>query len=1837
MVSDSVSAKGEVSETTLVERRFTKAGEDPFDSCAWKIVTTSITDQTGKQVFHQEGVEVPVHFSQLAADITASKYFRRAGLGSDGKSGEHSFKQLVGRVVEAISQAGTRQGYFQGDEAQVFRDELTYMLVHQYGAFNSPVWFNCGIWEKYGVAGNGGAWAWNAGTCGAEQILNAYEHPQSSACMPYDVRVNTTVGLIPIGEIVERFKLNPEVDIATFDRKGKPTKILHAINNGKRGVSEFELRDGSAIRMTLDHRLFVRDIEGHISEKSAGDIVLGEDHLVLSRAPLLGTQIPQVGGFLPVTADMAWISGVMVGNGFSGRPPSASSDIWELKVNTPAEVARIEALMAMHGVPYTRTEFHWGAVVRGYGAPGRVFWERLGLWNKTGAKEAPAWVMQSGVEIVSAFLQGLFDTDGTVNQQPNGRVTIGLSNTSEQVINTAHILLRSLGIFAAKSSYQDPRDGASRKEGFSIIIQDICSADLFADLVGFTHEGKKLELEERCPDRDRAYRTDSVLVVSRHTVGAAPVYDIQTESGVFWAEGILVHNCFINAVEDDLESIYRLARNEAMLFKFGSGTGSSMSPLRSKYERISGGGYSSGLLSFLHLLDGVAGSTKSGGISRRAAVMRVLDTSHPEIEEFIAWKMKEEKKARALVAAGYTGGQDGEAYRTVSGQNSNNSIAASDEFMRAVEEDGEWKTTARTTGEVIHTHKARDLWNKIAEAAWFCADPGLQYSTTINKFNTVKASGRINSSNPCQPGFATILTPEGIGTFDDIDVGSTIWSGKRWTKVTRKVATGVKDVNCYDTNDGCFIGTKDHTVISNGVRVKAEFAKTIDKAEYPPEFGDPEDYAYVTSDSTVTNVEFLGQFPVWDIEVEAEEHTYWTGGLLVSNCSEFFFIDDSACNLASLNLTKFVKNGTFDVDAFEHAVRVFFTAQDILVDYASYPTKEIAENSHRFRPLGIGYANLGTLVMTQGFGYDSPEGRALAGAVTALMTGFAGKTSAMLAERLGAYDAYELNAESHKQVIQLHNEAVQALLPVKTQKHLVAKAWEVWNGILEPEKGFRNAQFSLLAPCGTIGFLMDTDTTGIEPDYALVKYKKLSGGGNLKIVNRSVEEALGKLGYTEEQIAEARAFITDNDTIEGWPGLKKKHLAVFDCAQKSGSGKRFIPASGHLAMMAAVQPFLSGAISKCVTGDTIVPSEYGLLRIGGLYQQGQQEGQFIDIDLVVASRAGEERANQFYFGGVKAVASVTLSDGRVLRGTPVHRLLAACGDALDWKALGELSPGDWVALSPGADLWGTDKAISFMPSPSYGNQLKSITFPSSMSPELGMFLGMLTSDGHLTAASYAVGITKNSKEVRERFRFLTKKLFNADAREIRDARNGVMSAAFNSKAVHEFISSLGFSKSNIPDVVLTSSKDTVLAYLSGLYLDGYLTQSVSISQKSASLISDVQQVWHNMGIYAYVNRNEVGGENYPVLHVSAHCSKAAAQALEWLEPHKKALAAVMEDGEDRRVLPFPELRQQIATEVRQQNQYQFRGVLDKRTPNIRTSTLLDAAQHLGVSVDPELGRYTYVQVESVEMGEAEPVYDLSVPGSNSYSANGIVSHNTVNLPSTATVADVADVYMQGWKLGLKAVALYRDGCKGGQVLNTKKDDEESKKEVKVSKHPKSLRQRLPKKRKGLTQEATIGGHKLYLRTGEYEDGTLGEIFIDMHKEGAAFRAIMNCFARAVSVALQHGVPLETFVKQFTFIRFDPSGPVDGHENIKIATSVLDYVFRSLGIEYLGRDDLAHVKPTHSVTTGPGETAALELVPEKDPSADEVNDAPLCGDCGSLTVRNGTCYRCTNCGSSMGCS
>jgi ribonucleoside-diphosphate reductase alpha chain len=1345
------------------------------------------------------------------------------------------------------------------------------------------------------------------------------------------------------------------------------------------------------------------------------------------------------------------------------------------------------------------------------------------------------------------------------------------------------------------------------------------------------------------------------------------------------------HACYILSVRDDLVNpggIMDLWVREARIFKFGSGAGSNFSQIRGENERLSGGGKSSGVMSFLKIGDRAAGAIKSGGTTRRAAKMVILDVDHPDIEKFIDWKKVEEEKARVLINhGGLPADFNGDAYATVSGQNSNNSVRVTNDFIQTVLDDGDWELKNRTDGSVRRTVKARDLWNQIAEAAWACADPGLQFDTTVNEWHTSPAGGRIRGSNPCFTGEMRVATDKGLIPFKslvtrvaegesfqvythdatnvdspaetldlttptqvmvtgtnqilrlefsdgrvlrctpnhrlwtsnkgwvradeltetdqirlldrEIDFGMASWAMPISTDVatyqqrnsSRKYAVNLPEkwsedfahylgwlvgdgsmnaktaVTVYGSNEeqrttmllhrelltelnggvapkpaAMGNGTFQLRVTRNPIRsflealgvkpvkagdkrvpwsifeapkpIVAAFLRGLYDADGCVHYGDTTRYVGLASASkdllrdvqqlldtfgvhgsiysskrkdastfeyTTTSGEarsYRGRSEINDLRVmgsdlkrffdsvglglsikddilhqvltettryatrhwvrlksraedgwettynltEPKNHSYLTLGIITSNCSEYMFLDDTACNLASINLVRFHddETGVFDIEGYQHAVRLWTIVLEISVAMAHFPSPEIAQGSFDYRTLGLGYANLGSLLMRQGIAYDSDKGRAIAGAMTAILTGHSYATSAEIAETTGPFPRFSENRESMLRVMRNHRRAaygdtdyegvshkVMAIDSELCPEDLLAAARSSWDLALKRGEahGYRNAQASVIAPTGTIGLLLDSDTTGIEPDFALVKFKKLAGGGYFKIANQSVAPALRHLGYDEGQIKDVVEYIVGTSSLDGAPHINRETLAA-----------------------------------KGFTDEDLDKVEKALPAIFEL----------------------RHAFNVFTFGE-----------------ETLQRLGFGVDEYTGWEF----------------------------------NLLKALGF--------------------------------SSKEINEANDHICGRQTIEGAPHIRD---------------------------------------------------------------------------EHLSVFDTANKNGKFGERF--IHHYGHIKMMAAAQ------------------------PF------------------ISGAISK----------------------------------------------------------------TINMPHEITVEDIEESYRMSWEWGLKAMALYRDGSKAAQPLNSTSDEgEESEDEAPAitaaveaekaihwgnlpagisptqayrqgMKPPRFL---LPARRAGYNQEARIGGHKVFLRTGEYEDGTLGEIFIDLAKEGATLKGILSCFAIAVSKGLQYGVPLEEFVDTFTFQTFEPRGMVEGHPNIKMANSIVDYVFRALGVEYLERDELAQVPPNRDgelpeppnglaieagvqldLTDAVAETdvdalkhaAAFVDAPDSSPNGgiavrvtekvqieekvtvvagsaalvdsalkENMGDAPVCSNCGHMTIRNGSCYVCLTCGDTTGCS
>ncbi len=1026
----------EASRGLAVRRVHTTEGVHPYDEVTWEqrdVVMTNWRD--GSVNFEQRGVEFPEFWSVNATNIVTSKYFRGA-VGTPVR--EHSLRQLIDRVVRSYVTAGTKHGYFAtpGD-AEVFEHELTWMLLHQVFSFNSPVWFN-------------------VGTSSPQQV---------SACQPYDALVSTPAGMVPIGKLVE----DDAVGTKVYDAHGV-TSVVATKSNGVKDVLRIHTKAGHRLDVTADHLVWRATGVGTGHFVPAGELRVGDQLEWHRRASFGEAEITRH----DVAA--AALAGWLQSDGFVGQYTGTNRSLTvEAMTVTDAELVWVTDAL---DVVFPDVHRHERMVetedtsldcrrTRLYGNGLTDFVESWGLRPRGTDMEVPAHLFTAPLPVVVAYLRSLFQAEGYVSARERSTL-VGLDMISEKLVRGAQALLARFGIFARVGHKADPR--ANRHDTWGLRIQNAGDRRLFADEIGFIDPGKAAKLEASFDQPGNAAREVKRLeIASIEQRGAMEVYDIQTESGEYLSANLRVHNCFILAVDDTMDSILNWYREEGLIFKGGSGAGLNLSRIRSSKELLSSGGTASGPVSFMRGADASAGTIKSGGATRRAAKMVVLDVDHPDVEEFIETKAKEEKKIRVLRDAGFDMDLGGSDITSVQYQNANNSIRVSDEFMHAVEGGSDFGLRARTTGEIIERVDAKTLFRKMAQAAWDCADPGIQYDDTINDWHTCPESGRITASNPC---------------------------------------------------------------------------------------------------------------------------------------SEYLHLDNSSCNLASLNLMKFLgDDGTFDAERFARSVELVITAMDISICFADFPTEPIADTTRKFRQLGIGYANLGALLMATGHAYDSEGGRSLAASISSLMTGTAYRRSAELAGVVGPYDGYVRNAEAHQRVMRKHAAANDLIRTYHQNdgaiQRLATREWQ--HGLqVGAANGWRNAQAAVIAPTGTIGLMMDCDTTGIEPDLALVKFKKLVGGGSMQIVNQTVPRALKSLGYQDEQIEAIVEFIAENGHVVDAPGLRREHYEVFDCAM----GERSIAPMGHVRMMAAVQPFVSGAISKTVN----MPEAAAVEDIEQIYFEGWKLG-----------------------------------------------------------------------------------------------------------------------------------------------------------------------------------------------------------------------------------------------------------------------------------------------------------------------------------------------------------------------------------------------------------------------------------------------------------------------------------------------------------------------------------------------------------------------------------------------------------------------------------------------------
>jgi ribonucleotide reductase alpha subunit len=1381
-----------------------------------------------------------------------------------------------------------------------------------------------------------------------------------------------------------------------------------------------------------------------------------------------------------------------------------------------------------------------------------------------------------------------------------------------------------------------------------------------------------------------------------------------------------VSACFIQSVNDDLMSIFELARNEARVFKYGSGTGTNFSRLRGRMEKLSGGGTSSGLMSFLEVLDRGAGAIKSGGTTRRAAKMVVLDADHPEIVDFIRWKMREECKVAALVKAGYTSDFNGDAYGTVSGQNSNNSVRLTDRFMEAVVGDGTWSTTLRTTGEVHETLKAREVWRAIAEAAWQCADPGVQYDDTIQQWHTCKRTDRINATNPCCfVGETFVQTSFGNMRFDQLHelwsgnplanfaipraIGYDVSSGQLTERSIRNVwiaghttrlveVTTVAGVRLRCTPEHRFM-----TAAGDYVEARALSAGAALRAALPVLVGAGADaqQAPAAGEDVVAQIRTLSlQAPVavYDLEVEGLHNFVVASavaddapGVVVHN-SEFVFLDDTACNLASINLLKFLRDdGSFDVEGYRHANRVFFLAQEIAVSFASYPTESIARRSEDFRPLGLGYANLGTVLMVKGLPYDSDEARSYSACLTAMMTGEAYALSAEMAATKGAFRGYGDNRDSMLDVMRLHRDAANAIEAGQAPRELRLAAIESWDRAvaLGERHGYRNAQATVLAPTGCLvgGSLVSSDRGLVRlrslgnpngDKWQPADFRVLTDDGPRPATQFYVNgvELTRRIrthnGYEIQGTPSHRIRVVDDSGAHVWKRLadiRPGDIVPMMMGQFVGQRREVaLPPLGDLywtsdhetkvpstvtAELAELVGYFMGdgslhpkGLRFCVSNDdpdvvdrlAALVHELFHLKVATTQQQGYMEVAVHSVRLGLWWQAcgfakhspAEGHQGKGYWAHVPDAVLHTNdpqvygaflrglfeADGTVTIGVPAFTSGSAAFSQ-DVKTL-LLALGLPTSYKHDLSGWGqSDLHVIRLKNKSYNQHFmeqvgfigrrKRAAIVSSESPQAGkrddIFVNQELAQELIPAGSQHRGAVQQSL-----------RKFGAISRQRAELLFAEGGDETLGRALGYFYDRVETNEDGGEQLTYDLSVPSNVTYVA----NGF------VSHNTIGLLMDCDTTGVEPDFALVKFKKLAGGGYFKIVNQSV---PRALKALGYDDPTiesvvRHAIGTGTLEGAphvNRRTLGERGLtaaeidRIERALPAMLDLRFAFgRGIVADETLARLGVTAADAALST-FTLLPHLG-FTEAQVDEANAvicgrqtvegapglrPEHLPVFDCANrcgPRGTRYiepmghvrmmSAvqpfiSGAIS-KTVNLPHDATVEDVERIYFESWKAGLKAVALYRDGSKLSQPLASTKSAE-----VPEAAPPKLRRRRLPKRRHGFTQEARIAGHKVFLRTGEYEDGTLGEIFIDMHKEGAAFRSMMNCFAISISMGLQYGVPLEDLVDQFSFTRFEPQGRVEGHDNIRACTSVVDYVFRVLGIEYLGRNDLATATGTRT--------------------------------------------------------
>jgi|LSQX01.2.fsa_nt_gb ribonucleotide reductase alpha subunit len=1358
--------------------------------------------------------------------------------------------------------------------------------------------------------------------------------------------------------------------------------------------------------------------------------------------------------------------------------------------------------------------------------------------------------------------------------------------------------------------------------------------------------------------------------------------------------------CFIVPVDDNMESILEHNTTEGLIFRGGSGVGTNVSKLRHKGAPLSNKGSASGPLSFMRMWDATAGIIRSGGKTRRSAKMVCMDIDHPDIMDFIDCKKIEEDKAKILIANGVDAE---EAYATVSFQNTNHSIVATDDFMQKVRNKQIYNLK---NGEIIN---AKDVLKRTAEIAWETGDPGIIFRDRVNIDNPVPQLGDIDSPNPCFTGDTVIYTPNGLIPIKELYEES-VKTGRMpsvYTKdsvVSNPIAymcTGMNDIYVVTLSDGREVKcTENHNWYIEGKKIQTKDLKLNMPVELFPgvkvfsedpededfnEFGFPKkgltdisnhlsklftDNVFISENSYLLDYKSKSKKELLDIQMlldifgirssvgfssdprdnyfhlyvddkgsleifkehvkfssdnynkkldniidklddwkdrnpvivdidkqKEQEVTYnltepinnlvYANGVLIAQCSEFFAVDNSSCNLSSMNLMKYLNDKQdFDFNNFKEDIKVMITAMDIIVGSADYPTKEIERITKMTRPLGLGFSNLGATLMVMGMPYDSEQAREFAKNVTKNMTTFAYNTSIDLAKRLGSFTEYKRSDKAKEAVYGIAKRLTDDVTANRVKEH-----------------GIRNSQLTLLAPCGTIGLIMDCDSTGIEPLFALKQLKTLAGGGSLLIEPKCVQ-------YAQNKSYDKGVLKTANE----------------------------IHWKDHIRMMAACQPHLNGAISKCVTGDTLIPTEKGIVEIGDLYS-GETEDTFSDINLKVASESDPQVANYFYYGGERSTVKVTLSDGRTIEGTPNHRIKAVKEDgSFDWVRLDEIVEGQFVGVKIGGDVWAKNyERVKFSYFDSNNIYNREIDCSIKVDENVGWIIGAFIALGNVCDNGDCIDFRTDKFKnyyLYDIIKDYLRETFSLEGYFHVNGTGRLPTLRYRSASLCEFMRCIGvngngFNAKEIPKVIMGSPKKVIQNFIKGLWLRGsfesrnrYRTEYISYRNDHSKFKKQLQSLLDNFGIESYIidADDRYSGSirvRYPgigkFVKLFGHFHRTDIQ-----KSIKLPLKTNKEDKDECMTSgKFPCYLKDIEDNIKRRGvptthpsivsfyqTYMVRGLVPTY------NSVLNAVNgHIYSLPDPVKSVFengiTFSEVVSIEQSIAK-VYDFHVPANNTFIGNGIINHNTVNMSADSKVEDIRQSYIYAWKKGLKCIAVYRDGSKSLQPLTEVKKDPEP---VKVELRKTDNRVRLKDTREAIAHKLDIGGYEAYLHAGKYENGDVGELFIKMAKEGTLVSGVMDSFATIVSLGLQYGVPLEKIVDKMKGTKFDPCG-ITANPKIPLTTSIMDYIARWLELTFIKQEE---------------EKATKEMT------------GSICPDCGGMMFRSGTCDYCSVCGTSSGCS